>query len=86
MRRIINHVSAHPLRMLATTCAIVVASWLAAGFAILVALDANHANDVAVCRQVNEALRHVAVAAADEGWSSHSIAHLLPSRDCEAIP
>lgn len=72
--------------MLITTCVVVIASWLSAGFAIIVALDANHANDVAVCRQVNEALRHVAISAADEGWSAANVARLFPTRDCENLP
>jgi hypothetical protein len=80
------HVSAHPIRLLVTTGVVVVVSWFAAGMAIVLAIDAGKAADVAVCLQINELRRELYVAAADLGVPETVRERFLPTQDCGALP
>ena len=83
--RVVAHVAAHPVRLLVTTCAIVVVSWFTAGFALVIALDASRTANVAVCLQLNELRRELYVAAADLGVPADVRRRFLPTESCEAL-
>jgi predicted Kef-type K+ transport protein len=85
MSRLIEHVRAHPVRLIVTSLAIVVASWTLAAVAIVVAFDATQSSATQICRSLNELRRQIYVASIDLGVQPTVAERFLPSEDCEAL-